>query len=67
MECSKLVSSVGAKIVGYACIINRSKGDSVIKEKIVSQIELDIPTYTKDNLPKNLSLIEAVKPGCRNL
>ena len=67
LECSKLVGSVGAKIVGYACIIDRSKGESAIKEKIVSQIELDIPTYTKDNLPKSLSLIEAVKPGSRNL
>ena len=67
LECSKLVSSAGAKIVGYACIIDRSKGESVIKEKIISQIKLDIPTYTKDNLPKNLSLIEAVKPGSRNL
>ena len=67
LECSKLASSAGAKIVGYACIIDRSKGESVIKEKIVSQIELDIPIYTKDNLPKNLSLIEAVKPGSRDL
>ena len=67
LECSKLASSAGAKIVGYACIIDRSKGESAIKEKIVSQIELDIPTYTKDNLPKSLSLIEAVKPGSRNL
>ena len=67
LECSKLVSSAGAKIVGYACIIDRSKGESAIKEKIVSQIELDIPIYTKDNLPKDLSLIEAVKPGSRNL
>ena len=67
LECSKLASSAGAKIVGYACIIDRSKGESVIKEKIVSQIELDIPIYTKDNLPKDLSLIEAVKPGSRNL
>ena len=67
LECSKLVSSAGAKIVGYACIIDRSKGESDIEEKIVSQIELNIPTYTKDNLPKSLSLIEAVKPGSRNL
>ena len=67
LECSKLVSSAGAKIVGYACIIDRSKRESAIKEQIVSQIQLDIPTYTKDNLPKNLSLIEAVKPGSRNL
>ena len=67
LECSKLVSLAGAKIVGYACIIDRSRGQSAIKEKIVSQIELDIPTYTKDNLPKSLSLIEAVKPGSRDL
>ena len=67
LECSKLASSAGEKIVGYACIIDKSKGESLIKEKIVSQIELDIPIYTKDNLPKNLSLIEAVKPGSRNL
>lgn len=67
LECSKLVGSAGGKIVGYACIIDRSKGESFIKEKIVSQIKLDIPTYTKDNLPKSLSSIEAVKPGSRNL
>ena len=67
LECSKLVSLAGAKVVGYACIIDRSKGESDIKEKIVSQIKLDIPTYTNDNLPENLSLIEAIKPGSRNL
>ncbi len=67
LECSKLVHSAGASLVGFACIIDRSKGESDINEKIVSQIELDIPTYTKDNLPKNLSSIKAVKPGSRNL
>tara|TARA_B100001250_G_scaffold56054_1_gene43322 strand:+ start:92 stop:673 length:582 start_codon:yes stop_codon:yes gene_type:complete len=67
LECSNLVTSAGAKLVGYACIIDRSNRQSVIKEKIVSQIELNIPTYTKDNLPKSLSSIEAVKPGSRDL
>ena len=67
IECSKLVASSDANIVGYACIIDRSNGKSEIKEKIVSQIELNIPTYNKDNLPKELSLIKAVKPGSRNL
>ncbi len=67
LECSKLVNSAGAKIVGFACIIDRSNGKSLIKEKIVSQIVLDIPTYTKDNLPESLSSIQAVKPGSRNL
>ena len=67
LECSELVSSVGAELIGYACIIDRSKGQSPIKEKIVSQIELDIPTYTKDDLPNSLASIRAVKPGSRNL
>ncbi len=67
LECSKLITAAGAKIIGFACIIDRSNGQSFIKEKIVSQIELDIPTYTKDNLPKSLSSIKAIKPGSRNL
>jgi len=54
-------------IVGYACIIDRSNGKSEIKNKIVSQIKLNIPTFSKDNLPKELSAIEPVKPGSRNL
>ena len=67
LECSKLVENSHAKIVGYACIIDRSNGKSDIKEKIISQVELNIPTYTKDNLPKDLSLIKSIKPGSRNL
>ncbi len=67
LECSKLVIEKGAKIVGYACIINRSNGKTSIKEKIISQVELNIPTYTEKNLPENLLAIEPVKPGSRNL
>ncbi len=67
LECSELVNLAGGKIVGYACIIDRSNGESIIKEKIISQIELNIPTYTKNNLPKDLSLIKAIKPGSRDL
>ena len=66
-ECSKLVSLNNANIVGYACIIDRSSGNSEINEKIISQVELNIPTYHKDNLPKELLAIKAVKPGSRNL
>jgi orotate phosphoribosyltransferase len=67
LECSKLVSSINATIVGYACIIDRSNGKSLIKDKIVSQIELNIPTFAENNLPVELSKIEPVKPGSRNL
>ena len=67
LECSNLVSSINATIVGYACIIDRSNGKSLIKDKIVSQIELNIPTFAENNLPVELSKIEPVKPGSRNL
>ncbi len=67
LECSKLVTLNKANIVGYACIIDRSNGKSEIKDKIVSQLKLNIPTYNKENIPKELSLIQAVKPGSRNL
>ena len=67
LECSKLVKDFGGTIIGYACIIDRSNGKSLIKNKIVSQIKLNIPTYSKENLPNELSSIKAVKPGSRNL
>ena len=67
LECSKLVTSNKGIIIGYACIINRSNGKSEIKDKIISQVELDIPTFSKNNLPKELSSIQPVKPGSRNL
>jgi orotate phosphoribosyltransferase len=66
-ECSELVNHASAKIIGYACIIDRSNDESVLKGKIVSQVKLNIPTYTKDNLPKSLSSIKAIKPGSRNI
>ena len=67
MECSQLISLNNANIVGYACIIDRSNGKSDIRGKIVSQVKLNIPTYSKDNLPKELLSVEPVKPGSRNL
>ena len=67
LECSKLVNESKGTVVGYACIIDRSNGQSLIKEKIVSQVELNIPTYEKKDLPNDLLVLKAVKPGSRNL
>ena len=67
IECSNLVTINKANIVGYACIIDRSNAKTQIKGKIISQIKLNIPTYKKENLPKELISIDPVKPGSRNL
>ena len=67
LECSKLVTLNKGIIVGYASIIDRSNGKSDIQNKIVSQVEINIPTYQKDKLPKELLSIPPIKPGSRNL
>jgi orotate phosphoribosyltransferase len=67
IECSKLITANEGIIIGYACIINRSNRQSKIKDKIVSQVELDIPTFSKNNIPQELLSIKPVKPGSRNL
>ena len=68
LECVKLIKKSGAKLVGFACIIDRSNNKNLkIKKKIVSQIKLNIPTYKKNNLPTNLKNIPITKPGSRYL
>ena len=67
LECSKLINVANANLIGFACIIDRSNKKSMIKDKIISQIEIDIPTFTEKNLPESLKLINATKPGSRGL
>ena len=69
LECARLVKKYKSKVVGYACLINRSSKPSLkIKDKnIVSQIKLEIPTYKKNDLPIKLKKIPITKPGSRYL
>ena len=67
LECSKIVTSSTANLIGYGCIIDRSNGLSSLKKDIISQLEINIPTYTHENIPEELSKIKAVKPGSRGL
>jgi orotate phosphoribosyltransferase len=67
MECSQLVEIAGAEVIGYACLIDRSNNNSIINKKIISQIEINIQTYKKNELPGNLISIQAIKPGSREL
>jgi len=66
-ECSNLVLSNASNLVGFACIIDRSTGKIFKNNEIISQLKIKIETYEKNNLPKELKNIEAVKPGSRNI
>ncbi len=68
LECVKLIKKSKAKLIGFACIIDRSdKKNLKIKKNIISQIKLNIPTFNKNSLPKTLKDIPITKPGSRHL
>ena len=68
LECIKLINKSKAKLIGLACIIDRSnKKTFKIKNKIVSQVKIDVPTFTKNNLPDYLKKIPITVPGSRRL
>ena len=68
LECAKLIKKSKAKLIGLACIIDRSNKKTLkIKNKIVSQVKIDVPTFTKNNLPDYLKKIPITVPGSRRL
>ena len=66
LECVELIKKSKAKLVGLACLIDRSEHKK-IKYKVISQVKLEIPTYNKSNLPHHLKKIPITKPGSRFL
>ena len=66
LECVKLITNAGAKLVGFASIIDRSTKESLkIKKKIVSHIKIEVPTFKKNKLPYHLKSIPITVPGSR--
>ena len=66
MECVKLIKKAKASLVGFACIIDRSKKKSLkIKKKIVSHLKINVPTFKANKLPKDLKSIPITTPGSR--
>jgi len=66
LECVKLINKSNAKLLGFASIIDRSTKKSLkIKTKIISHLKINVPTFNKKLLPKNLKSIPVTKPGSR--
>ena len=66
LECVKLISKSRAKLLGFACIIDRStKKNLKIKKKIVSHLKIEVPAYKKNKLPKYLKSTPISVPGSR--
>ena len=68
LECVKIIKKAGAKLLGFSCIIDRSnKKDLKIKQKIISHMKIEVPTFKKNKLPKSLKSIPISKPGSRHV
>ena len=66
LECVKLIKKSNAKLVGFASIIDRSTKKSLkIKNKIISHLKIDVPSYNLKNIPKSLKSIPITTPGSR--
>ena len=66
LECVKLILKSKAKLVGFATIIDRSTKKTLrIKKKIISHLKINVPTYKKNKIPKELNSIPITTPGSR--
>tara|TARA_B100001142_G_C14148728_1_gene583651 strand:+ start:27 stop:629 length:603 start_codon:yes stop_codon:yes gene_type:complete len=66
LECVKIIKKSKAKLLGFASIIDRStKQNLKIKSKIISHLKINVPTFKKNNLPKDLKSIPITSPGSR--
>jgi len=63
LECEQIIKLNKSNLIGYACIIDRSNENILIKDKIISQIKFKIDTYKENEIPDHLKKIKPVKPG----
>ena len=69
LECVNLIKKAKAKLVGFACIIDRSnKKNLKIKNKpIISQLKIEADTFHRKKLPLSLKKIPVTSPGSRRV
>jgi len=66
MECVKLIKKKKGKLIGFATLIDRSQKKKLkIKKKIVSHLKINVPSYSKREIPKELMSIPITTPGSR--
>ena len=61
------VKAEGGRVVGAACLIDRSGGAARLGVRLTSLARVRVPTYGPDELPPRLRNTPAVRPGSRKL
>lgn len=66
-ECIAAINQNGGKVVGAACLIDRSCGFADVGVDLVSLAQMQIDTYKESEIPDWLNALPITKPGSRNL
>ncbi|WP_102867834.1 phosphoribosyltransferase family protein [Pseudovibrio exalbescens] len=62
-EAIHALESWGMEAVGVACVINRSNGQANLELPIISLIDMQVPAYALDQVPRYLEEIPAIVTG----
>jgi len=66
-EVANILRNLGAEIVAFASIVNRSSGRFKPEEEYYYSVDMDFPIYKPDECPLCKKNIPMVKPGSRGL
>lgn len=66
-ECLAAIKGTPAHIVGAAVLVDRSDGKADVGVPLLALCRYFVPDYAADDLPPELALLPAVKPGSRNM
>ncbi len=64
-EAIAAIEAAGGKVVAAASLVDRSGGSVDLGVPFTPLIRIDVPTYSADDLPRELAAIPASKPGSR--
>jgi orotate phosphoribosyltransferase len=65
LETFACISQYGAKVVGEACLIDRSSGTAALGVPLIALGTVKVETFAEGAIPPRLQSIPAVKPGSR--
>lgn len=64
-ECIACVEAAGGDVVAAACLVDRSGGKAKLGVPLTALATLELPLYRPEDVPPELALLPAVKPGSR--
>ena len=66
-EAIAAIESAGGVVIAAGAVVDRSAGTAELGVPFFPLIQLNFPTYAPDELPPELAMSQAVKPGSRKL